>query len=358
LKVRRVFIVVPSLIPTGPIKGAAALCNNLIKHLPVTLVILKPAIGDGIAIEPNVQLLHLGHFRRWKDKYYRYRDILHEAGGREYAVSISYGLSSDILNLFMRRHAIIISSVRGNLPKNYRYDYGWPGFPVSLIHLLLLRRFDRVVSMSYGMTQQLCRFGIRRLTAIANFLDETHLEQFKIPFNKTSDSIRFVFLASLSKRKRPELVINAIANLRKQGIDCWLDIIGDGPLRSALTSIVVQKGLSPYVIFHGQLNHPYEILQKSDGMVLPSESEGTPRAAMEALFFGIPCILRDVDANRDLIIHGENGMLFSRDEELTGVMASMIKTLNQDKIGKKENLLPSTFRQDINVQKFMELIYQ
>ena len=56
--------------------------------------------------------------------------------------------------IFYKRYAEIFSSVRGNLPMNYRLDYGYRGTFLAYFHLTLLRYFDHVSVMSfcYGKT--------------------------------------------------------------------------------------------------------------------------------------------------------------------------------------------------------------
>ena len=90
--------------------------------------------------------------------------------------------------------------------------------------------------------------------------------------------------------------------------------------------------------------------------MLPSESEGISRSMLEALFLGIPCIARDADANRDPVKPGWNGKLFMTDEELAQVMAEAVKEEVDDRSVESENLLPTAFRQEPNIQRFWKAI--
>jgi glycosyltransferase involved in cell wall biosynthesis len=82
--------------------------------------------------------------------------------------------------------------------------------------------------------------------------------------------------------------------------------------------------------------------------VLPSLSEGAPRAALEALFLGVPCVLRNVDGNACLVSSGVNGVLFQTDDQLLEaikgavVLARKLRGIAGD--GKKNNLLPDRNR--------------
>ncbi len=349
---KHLFVIVPSLLPAGPVKGAVALCNGLAGRLPVTLVVLKTAHAEGVHVAPEIQLLPLAHLRGWRKKFAELRVALVQAGGRSRVASISFCLSADATNFFMKRYAFIVASVRGNLPKNYRYDYGPLGRVVAWIHLLALHRFDQVVAMSGAMAAQLRRFGLRRLAVIGNFVDEKALQHFRAPSERFDGPVRFLFLASLSRRKRPDLLLAAASELAARGLDFRIEMAGAGPLESALREQVQRLGLAARVTFHGQLGQPFDLLQRVDYLVLPSESEGISRAVLEALFFGIPCILRDVDANREVVSPGYNGALFHNDSQLAEVMA---QAMTETAVYRPyRNLLPPLFRQEPNVDHYLK----
>ncbi len=353
---KHLFVIVPSLLPTGPVKGAVALCNGLADRLPVTLVVLKPARGAGKHLKTEVRMLSLAHLSDWRQKRRVLRAELEGSGGRNHVASISFCLSADAMNFSLGRYAIIVSSVRGNLPKNYRFDYGPAGRIVAWLHLTALRHFDRVVAMSDTMAAQLRHFGLTRISVIGNFVDEQVLEHFRLLSGPIEERVRFLFLASLSKRKRPELLLAAAGELDARGVEFQIDIAGEGPLELSLREFAEKNGLAARVIFHGQLAQPFELLQRVDYMVLPSESEGIPRAALEALFFGVPCILRDVDANRDLIEPGRNGALFHNDRQLV----ELLERAERERYSyrPRRNLLPPMFRQRSNIDRYLESLNQ
>ncbi len=354
VKLRRIFVIVPSLEPSGPVRGAIALCNGIVEKIPVTLVVIKHLLPCVMQLDKRVNVLDLGSISNWQAKRQRLISMLQQIGSRANVGSISFCLSADILNFTLKRYAVIASSVRGNLPKNYRYDYGPIGRFIAYGHILALHRFDFVVAMSKPMCRQLQRFGLRRLRLVDNFIDEKHLESYRYSSGRRNFSgCKFLFLGSLTKRKRPELLVNAVHKLIILGMECHLDIIGDGPMREKLKQLVQDKNLDNLVTFHGQVNLPYKLMQDADYMILPSESEGMSRAVLEALFFGIPCVLRDVDANRSIIKPGINGELFKSDDELYSVLKRIIS--ERRLIDGKDNMLQHNNRQSVNVIKYFEL---
>ena len=80
-------------------------------------------------------------------------------------------------------------------------------------------------------------------------------------------------------------------------------------------------------------------MKNANIFVLPSLSEGISRASLESLFIGLPCVLRDIDSNSDLIKSNINGFLFKRDNELYSTLIKAIKFIhiNQNKISLPDN---------------------
>ena len=349
-----IFILVPSLSPEGPVKGAIALANELVKQRNIVLVVLKPGKGVHAPIDEKIKVISLYQIKSWRMRLTAYKDYLKKSGGKDNVASISSCFSADIFNLFCRGHAVTCSSVRGNLPDNYKLEYGWRGSLLALVHLILLRGFDHVVAMTASMGKQVSRFLGRYPEVIGNFVDEEALEKYRT--NRYNEGvIRFVFVGSLTIRKRPLLLINAIETLSSQGYKVRLEIIGEGPLRNTIESAVSNRGLDDIVHLHGQLSELHHLVGSADVFVLPSDSEGLSRACMEALYLGVPVVLRDVDGNSELIQSGKNGFLFNSESELPIVMLQAAN-LAIEKRDRSVPLLSSRFSQGHAAQAYLDLV--
>lgn len=350
---RAIFILVPSFHPTGPVKGAIALANALVSHREVTLVSLKPGPGADAVLDPKIQQICLSDGGNFYQRIKAYQGLLQEAGGRAAAASLSLCLSADMANLFCRDAAVTCASVRGNLPRNYRLHYGPLGVPLALGHLTALRGMDHVVAMTTSMARQVARYTGRMPAVIGNFVDEAALECYRARGDRTGP-MNFVFLASLTTRKRPNLLIDALAALRRSGIDAHLDLIGEGPLMNAVIDQIERAGLADSATVHGHLSDPYHLLAKADALVLPSLSEGLSRAGLEALFLGVPCVLRDADGNCELVRNDVNGMLFQHDEDLPDAMLAAARLGRS--IRNRDSLLPAACVQQEAVRRYLELM--
>ena len=90
-----------------------------------------------------------------------------------------------------------------------------------------------------------------------------------------------------------------------------LYLAGDGPLRGALEKQVQALGLKGRVIFLGKLPNEQlpALLNKCEVFVLPSLYEGNPKALLEAMACGLPCLTSDIEGINEIIKHNENGLL-------------------------------------------------
>jgi len=349
-----IFILIPSLSPEGPVKGAIALANALVKKRNIVLAVLKPGKGAYAPIDQGVKVILLYEFGGWYKRLCEYKKCLKSAGSKNNVVSISSCFSADLFNLLCRRCAIICSSVRGNLPYNYRSEYGWKGALLAIVHLLLMRGFHHVVAMTRSMAMQVAGFLGRLPAIIGNFVDEDALEKFR---QKTSNSgaFRFVFVGSLTVRKRPLLLIDALEKLIFQGYDVTADFVGEGPLKDVIESELGARGMRNVICMHGQLKELHHIVASADVFVLPSTSEGVSRACLEALYLGVPTVLRDVDGNSELIESGVNGFLFNDDADLLAAMLSAAE-LSRNQLDAKVSLLPPSFSQTFAAEAYLELV--
>ncbi len=93
--------------------------------------------------------------------------------------------------------------------------------------------------------------------------------------------------------KSPDILIAAVADCVKRGLNLKLTIVGGGSLRGQLEQQVGKLGITKHVNFLGQLPPGqviFDQLDRSDLYVLPSRSEGMPRTIIEAMARGLPCI--------------------------------------------------------------------
>jgi L-malate glycosyltransferase len=118
-----------------------------------------------------------------------------------------------------------------------------------------------------------------------------------------------VFVGRLSPIKQVDLLLRALAVVKREIPGIRAVIVGDGPLRQELETLSAALGLGGVVEFAGQRADVASILGRSRVFVLTSKTEGLSLALMEAMMAGIPAVVSDVGDLGDLVRHGENGFL-------------------------------------------------
>jgi glycosyltransferase involved in cell wall biosynthesis len=118
-----------------------------------------------------------------------------------------------------------------------------------------------------------------------------------------------VTVANLRQEKDHETLIGAAALLGREFPDVRFHIIGDGPRRTVLESLVRARHLERNILFLGHRENVPQLLADADIFVLPSRSEAFPNSAIEAMAAGLPVIASAVGGLLDLIDHGRTGLL-------------------------------------------------
>ena len=93
--------------------------------------------------------------------------------------------------------------------------------------------------------------------------------------------------------KSPDVLIEAIAILKKNGSKVRAKWIGDGRYLSTMTAYAKRFGVEDKIAFPGAVKSSIEVrkyLDDADLFVLPSRQEGLPRAMIEAMARGLPCV--------------------------------------------------------------------
>jgi colanic acid/amylovoran biosynthesis glycosyltransferase len=107
------------------------------------------------------------------------------------------------------------------------------------------------------------------------------------------------------------ILLRAFADLRRNGHNLRLRLVGTGISHSEIKEFIAQQNLHEYVILEGALNHEAtrQKLMLADIFVLASFAEGVPVALMEAMAMEIPCVSTFVAGIPELIRDGFDGLL-------------------------------------------------
>ncbi|MBW4360387.1 glycosyltransferase [Flavobacterium taihuense] len=156
---------------------------------------------------------------------------------------------------------------------------------------------------------------------IKPFFTATYLESDKAPIQllDLKGKIHFVFVGTLSQGKNPLYAIQLVESLSKKGYNVFLDLYGEGIERKVLESYIVSNSLEKRIVLRGNQNQKLvtEAYQRCHFVLLPSKSEGWPKALAEGMFWGCIPIATPVSCVPFMLDYGERGVLLQMPRELS-----------------------------------------
>ncbi|MDK3864630.1 glycosyltransferase [Staphylococcus pseudintermedius] len=147
----------------------------------------------------------------------------------------------------------------------------------------------------------------------------------------SQDDFKIVSVGRLSPEKGFDLLIKAVAELAPKYPQLKLYILGDGPLKGTLKSLVEQLGIQNHVYFLGQRRNPFFIVKRADVFALTSHYEGQSMVILEALTVGTNVLASDIIANRYVLEDEKYGMLVEKNEvDIAKGLEQFINGTNKD----------------------------
>ena len=108
-------------------------------------------------------------------------------------------------------------------------------------------------------------------------------------------------------------------------------VVGDGELRPQLEKEIQERGLKDVLFLPGWRRDMPRVLARADAFVMTSLWEGLPRALLEAMAAGLPCVANAVDGVTDVIRDGVSGFLVppKRPEETARRLLELLENPNR-----------------------------
>ena len=124
---------------------------------------------------------------------------------------------------------------------------------------------------------------------------------------------RVVVLGRVVAHKRVDLVVRALAEVRRSRPAVTLHVVGTGDEIGRVRDVVREEGMENAVVLHGFLSEAEKSRVLSGAMlhVSASDAEGWGQVVLEAAAHGVPTVARDVPGLRDSIRDGETGWLLA-----------------------------------------------
>jgi glycosyltransferase involved in cell wall biosynthesis len=236
----------------------------------------------------------------------------------------------------LARVPIILSHVHGiNRTKTWRR---------RLINSLLLRKVSKVLTVGEATREDVLRSNPslhhQQVVSIGNSVDYEQYANVQISKAQAKKSLgldeaSFVFgtVGRLVPTKGYSYLIDAFTEVKRTIPDAELILIGDGRLKDELAQQAKNTQYSESIHFLGRRDDITELLKGFDAFVLPSVAEGMPRALLEAMASGLPCIATDVGGIPEIVSDREFASLVptANPQELAKAMIALAGMTNSER---------------------------
>lgn len=190
-------------------------------------------------------------------------------------------------------------------------------YPSSFVHRAQIRyalnRADLVTTDAALLTRTVVSTGVPtdRIVEVLFGIDDSLFHPDPAPTERKGEPNRIVSTRNLDEIYDIGTLIDAFPMILERS-QAELVICGDGPDRSLLEKRASALGAGKNITFRGRLK-PEAIaseLERADVYVSTSRSDSTSVSLLEAMACGLPPVITDIEANREWITDGENGLLF------------------------------------------------
>lgn len=299
--------------------GSTSRVLSLLKHFPASRIALA-GIADGAVTQRARKLgykVHIVGKRKFSPGIVRRLvRIIREEGyqvldTQNIQSKVWGGLSAGISG------AALVSTIHSW----YSAEHGgsWKGRIYQLIERASNRNLDLCVTVSAKDSERLSCSGFseQRICQILNSIDinpdeikggRDWLRQYG---NLPRGAIVCCAVGRLVWAKGYSQLVDAFSSLSARYPNLYCLLVGDGELRAELESRIADRGLQEKIRLLG-FREPDEVLsivKSSDIFLMPSLSEGTPVALLEAAALGRPVLASRVGGIPELVSDGEEALL-------------------------------------------------
>jgi glycosyltransferase involved in cell wall biosynthesis len=191
-----------------------------------------------------------------------------------------------------------------------------------LAECLLARITDVIVSVSESDRERMIRWGIpaQKIVNIPNAVD---LERPAEPVDADGELEALgldeehpvvMQVGRLSAQKNPLAFVEGAAQVIQEHPDAQFVLVGEGPMREAITQRAESLGLNGAVRLLGWRDNAVDLMAAADIVSLTSKWEGMPHTLLEAMVKSRPVVATAVNGCPEVVMDEVNGFLVPPDD--------------------------------------------
>jgi glycosyltransferase involved in cell wall biosynthesis len=199
---------------------------------------------------------------------------------------------------------VAMAGERTDLGELFAIGLGGPSLARSMV-----LQMNRWVATTEAVYKSLLDWEVSpaRISVIPNGVDLVSQSGLR---ERSGTAQRFLYLGRLSSTSQRDVpsLLRAFDLLADEVPGVELAVVGAGDLYAETESLVSELRNQGAVNMAGEQS-PERWLEWADCLVLPSRREGLSNALLEAMSHGVACIANDIGPNREVLSHGQAGVL-------------------------------------------------
>lgn len=184
-----------------------------------------------------------------------------------------------------------------------------------------LRKPEKIITMNEAFAHELSKQGVarERLTILHNSIKSDWLceigasdtKELKTKLGIAADEKMILSVGRLSHEKGMVDLVEAVWYLLKDRPELKVKfvIVGDGPNKKLLQFLATQLGVQNSLVFTGQQHDVRAYYAAADLFLLPSHTEGSPNALLEAMTAQLPIVATKVGGVPEIVSHYHSALL-------------------------------------------------
>lgn len=312
---KNIMIIIQKLSDGGAERIAGYLSKELSNHYNVIIVVFN---GSNISYEYGGTLIDL-NIKVSKNRgikilnFVKKISIIHKLK-KKYQIHVSISLleGANLINVFSKSKETIITSERSFVP-NHKIT-----FFKRIKQFILAILSDKVVALSKGVNLNLLndfKVDNAKLVTIYNPIDIKYIQsklKEKTDFRFDPEIQYLVTSGRMTYQKGHLELVKTFKLVNDEIPQTNLLILGDGPLKPMIQTLINQLNLQDKVFLLGYQSNPFPYIANSDIFVFTSLFEGFGNVILEAMVCGLPIISSDcLSGPREIIAPSSDPLLLT-----------------------------------------------
>jgi len=282
-------------------------------------------------------------FELWKIVHTERPNVLHvtssKAGGLGTLIGRLYNFTNILYHTSTERGLTSLSIVFTS--HGLTFDESWrPRWQRALIYcftwltILLSHTTIQISQDTYERARRMPLVG-KKVRLVYNgihapdFLPRSEARATLLPSASTEvrDSVWIGSIAEYHPNKNLDVLIEAVALLKKCGLTTHLVLIGEeGDGRAHLEEVARTMNIQDQVHLLGVVQNAAQYLKALDIFSLPSKKEGLPYVLLEAGLASLPVVVSNITGNTEIVTHEKTGLVVdTTPTDLANTFATLIQ---------------------------------